>query len=181
MEFKEIVAISGKGGLFQAQTQRADGMIVTSLTDGKTGFVPSRKHMFTPLESITIYTEDDSEDLVTVLQNMKKKSGELKLPDTAKASGDELRDFFRKVLPAFDEERVYLSDIKKIIKWYSILDEKGVAFEIKKDKEDKEEKEEKAEAKKSEVKEAKKPAAKPKAKAKKETTKKAEGEKKAKK
>ncbi len=121
MEYKDIVAISGLGGLFEVVAKREDGMIVRGLEEDKPHFVASRQHVFSPLETITIYTTKDTEDLLNVLLEMKKQSKE-NPPVDLKADNKAFKDYFKKVLPEYDEERVYVSDIKKVIKWYAVLD-----------------------------------------------------------
>jgi len=132
MDFKEIVSVSKMSGLYQMAKKRNDGMIVKSLVDGKQTFAASRSHTFTPLENITIYTEDEPIELSNVFVEIKKQLSKNPLPD-AKAEGAVLRSFFEKVVPTFDKERVYNSDIQKIVKWYSLLDGHGILDTIQKE------------------------------------------------
>ncbi len=126
MELKDILAVSGMGGLFELVSQRPDGLIVKSLIDGKTKFASSRMHDFSPLESITLYTEtDEGIELKKVFETMKEKVGGLTIPHPKKDSSDDIRSYFREIVPDFDEDRVYTSDFKKLIKWYHLLDELG--------------------------------------------------------
>ncbi len=125
MDLSKIVSISGIGGLFHLENQRDNGLIVRPLEGGKNRFVSSRNHLFTPLENITIYTWDDSIPLKTVFEEMKKKEAEIPLPE-AKSDGAVLHAYLKAVVPDYDDERVYTSDIKKIIKWYKQLDEQGL-------------------------------------------------------
>ena len=122
MELKDIVSISGMSGLFEVVTKRTDGMIVKGFDDGKPQFISSRVHIFTPLDAITIYTgEKDTTELYKVLLEMKKQEKENPVAD-ANADGSVLKNYFQKVLPDYNEEKVYVSDIKKVIKWYQLLD-----------------------------------------------------------
>ncbi len=107
------------------ESQRDNGLIVRPLEGGKTRFVSSRKHLFTPLENITIYTLDDSIPLKVVFEEMKKKSAELPLPEP-KSDGAVLHEYMKAVIPDYDDERVYTSDIRKIVKWYIQLDGRGL-------------------------------------------------------
>jgi hypothetical protein len=132
MDFKEIVSVSKMSGLFLMAKKRNDGMIVKSLIDGKQTFAASRSHTFTPLENITIYTEDEPIELAKVFIEIKKQLSKNPLPD-AKAEGAVLRNFFEKIVPTYDQERVYNSDIQKIVKWYSLLDEHGIIDTIQKE------------------------------------------------
>lgn len=120
MEYREIVAVTGLGGLFQLLTTKSDGAIVRSLTDKSTKFISARVHNVTPIESIEIYTNDDNVRLHVVLQAIKDNEGTTSLPDT-KASNDAIKSFFKAVYPNLDEERVYVSDMKKMLKWYELL------------------------------------------------------------
>lgn len=120
MEYREIVAVTGLGGLFQLLTTKSDGAIVRSLTDKSTKFISARVHNVTPIESIEIYTNDDNVRLHVVLQAIKDNEGKQAFPE-AKAGNDAIKSFFKAVYPNLDEERVYVSDMKKILKWYELL------------------------------------------------------------
>ncbi len=126
MDLSDIVSISEMGGLYKVIVQREDGLVVTPLGENKNRFVSKRKHVFTPLDGITIYTDTDNEELKNVLQKMKEKEDELPPPHHKKASSDELTSYFWAIQPNYDQERVYVSDIKRIIKWYKQLDEHGM-------------------------------------------------------
>ncbi len=129
MELKDIVSISGMSGLFEVVTKRTDGMIVKGLDDGKSQFISSRVHIFTPLDAITIYTgEKDTTELYKVLLEMKKQEKGNPVAD-ANADGSVLKSYFQKVLPDYNEEKVYVSDIKKVIKWYQLLDKQKLVNE----------------------------------------------------
>ena len=134
MDYSKIISVTGLGGLYELVTSKADGAVVRSLEDKSTKFVSSRVHNFTHLESIEIYTIKDNSVLADVFKEI-KNSKEL-LPD-AKADGKELKSYFEKVYPDLDFERVYASDMKKIIKWYSILTDNNI--EIKQPEKDVEE------------------------------------------
>lgn len=123
MRLKDIVSISGMPGLYKVVSQRPDGLIVSALGEDRSKFVSNRIHMFTPLEGITIYTTTDSIELAKVLENIKSKGI---TPVGPKESNQAHKDFMQEVLPDFDEEKVYVSDIKKLVKWYLQLDEHGM-------------------------------------------------------
>lgn len=125
MDLKEILSISGMPGLYKIMASRDNGLIVTPLGEDKKRFVSSRQHMFTPLENITIYTHEDSESLVTILEKMKSEESKTPLVSPS-ASGAELRAYFTAILPNHDAEKVYNSDIKKIVKWFQQLDQNGL-------------------------------------------------------
>lgn len=118
MQYKEIVSVTGLGGLFHLLSTKSDGAIVRSLADNATKFIPSRLHNVTPLESIEIYTTSANVRLHEVLQKM--KDSDKSLP-SAKAEAAEIRAYFMEVYPDMDKDRVYTSDMKKMLKWYEIL------------------------------------------------------------
>ena len=121
MEFHEIVSISGMPGLYRVLNSIANGVVVTSLEDGKSQFVSSRVNNISALENITIYLDnDENRALKYVFSDMMKTENKTPAPD-AKASNDELRKYFSIVIPAHDKVRVHNSDIKKMVRWYHIL------------------------------------------------------------
>lgn len=120
-----MVSISGMSGLFMMETQRDNGIIVKPFDDERRKFISSRQHMVTPLENITIYTSGEPAELKAVLAEMKRQEAELTPADPI-AGNDELKDYFGKIVPDYDREKVYTSDIKKIMKWYRILDDAGL-------------------------------------------------------
>jgi len=138
MDLKEIVAISGMGGLFKVVAKRGDGLIVSGFEEDRPKFVPNRLHVFTPLDGITLYTHTDNIELSKVLLEMKKQA-ETDKPVDGKESNEAHKEYFRKIVPDFDEERVYISDIRKVVKWYHQLDAKDLIKETPKE-ETKEEK-----------------------------------------
>lgn len=120
MQYREIVAVTGLGGLFQLLASKQDGAIVRSLEDKSTRFVSSRIHNFTPLESIEVFTTGDNVNLSAVFKAMQEKEAQFPLAD-GKADNNAIKAYFKNVFPEFDEERVYVSDMKKMVKWYAIL------------------------------------------------------------
>jgi len=126
MDYSKLAHISGKPGLFEILNQRQDGLIVKSLIDSKSNFVSSRIHQFTLLDNISIYTDEDSEPLIDVFDKM------LALRKTDPPPGHKedqtiLRNYFEKLLPNYDKEQVHISDIKKVVKWFAILDKVDLA------------------------------------------------------
>ena len=124
MNLENLVVISGKSGVFKMLINKNNGMIAQNLDTQKKGFFSTRSHQFTPLASITVYTTDEKggAELSTVFDKM-FDAGDT--PGT-KASADELREYFGKVLPEHDHDQVHISDIKKIIKWFSFLNERDL-------------------------------------------------------
>jgi len=118
MNLQAIVAVSGKPGLWKALVQNKTGFILESLDAQKTKMVANLSTAkMAALDEITVFGEDDDIKLTDIFERMKSASS---VPD-AKADGKALRNFFREVAPDHDEERVYSSDMKKIITWYNIL------------------------------------------------------------
>jgi hypothetical protein len=121
MEYREIVAVTGLGGLFQLLTTKSDGAIVRNLADKTTKFISARVHNVTPIESIEIYTKDENVRLHKVLQAIKNSESNTPLIDLKQATNNDIKAYFTSIYPNLDEDRVYVSDMKKIAKWYEIL------------------------------------------------------------
>ena len=119
MEYREIVAVTGIGGLFQLMATKSDGAIVRNLSDKSTKFISARMHNVTPLESIEIYTTGDNVRLHEVFQMMKDSSTPVADPKTA--DNNAIKAYFKGIFPEFDDERVYVSDMKKMLKWFELL------------------------------------------------------------
>src|SRR5215213_30704 len=126
MEYGKIIAITGMPGLYEMMNSKGDGAIVKSLDDQSTKFVSGRVHQFTHLESIEIYTERENVNLVEVLNAM--KDSDEKPPD--EKDGKALEAYFRKVYPTLDFGRVYASDMKKMVKWFTILQDNDVELKL---------------------------------------------------
>lgn len=126
MEYNKIIAVTGLPGLYELLSSKSDGAIVRSLDDKSTRFVASRVHNFSHLESIEVYTVRENVNLVDILQAMDSSSE--KLPQD-KDNGA-LKAYFSKVFPDLDFERVYASDLKKMVKWFSILKENKVEIKL---------------------------------------------------
>lgn len=121
MNLKDFVAVSGLPGIFRMAANRNNGLIVADLDSGKRRFASSRKHQFTPLESIAIFTDDDdSVELAKVFKSMEEQAEDTPVPAT-NAKPQELREYFLDILPNHDRDRVHISDIKKVVKWYTFL------------------------------------------------------------
>ncbi len=127
MEYNKIVAVTGLSGLFELVSSKADGGIVRSLDDNSVKFVSSRVHNFSHLESIEVYTKLDNVNLVDVFNAM--KSSDATLPD-AKADGKAIKAYFEKAYPDMDFERVYGSDMKKMVRWFEILNKSNIEIKL---------------------------------------------------
>ena len=124
MNIEGIINVSGKSGLHKIISQAKNSVIVESLTDKKR--IPVYTHtQANSLEEIGIYTYDDTLPLVDVFTNIAKKE-DCKSCISHKASKAELEDYFREILPEYDEDRVYISDIKKVFQWYNALQNAGM-------------------------------------------------------
>lgn len=127
MEYGKIIAVTGLPGLYELVSSKSDGAIVRSLDDKSTRFVSSRVHNFSHLESIEIYTVRDNVNLADIFQAMQGSSE--KLPDGK--DNNALKKYFEKVYPDLDFERVYASDMKKMVKWLGILDANNVEIKLR--------------------------------------------------
>ncbi len=121
MEYREIVAVTGLGGLFQLLTTKSDGAIVRNVADKTTKFISARQHNVTPLESIEVYTTGDNVRLHEVFQKMQEHEATIPLADAKSNDNNAIKSYFVSIFPEFDQERVYVSDMKKMLKWYDVL------------------------------------------------------------
>jgi hypothetical protein len=122
MTLAEIATVSGKGGLFKVVAPTKSGVILESLDEAKTKVVASANNRLSLLNEISIYTttREGTVPLEDVLKKIYKEFGNDPGVDS-EADGGELKSFLKSVLPEFDESRVYVSDIKKLVKWYSLI------------------------------------------------------------
>lgn len=122
MQLSEIAAISGKGGLYRIMKPGKSTVVLEALDETKAKMVAGIKHRVSVLHEISIYTtsKEGTESLQEVLKKIHEKHGATLAVDP---DGDpaKLREFLKSVLPDYDEQRVYTSDIKKLVKWYSII------------------------------------------------------------
>mgnify|MGYP000120614288 FL=1 len=119
MELRTVLSIAGKPGLFHLIAHRKNGVVVESLIDGQRTSIPATANV-SSLGDIAIYTYEEEVPLREVFKAMAKVT-EGKEALSHKSSKNELEDFFGEVLPKFDQERVYASDIKKVVQWFNIL------------------------------------------------------------
>lgn len=144
MTLAEIASISGKGGLFKVVAPTKSGVILESLDDAKTKLVATTSHRLSLLHEISIYTttKEGTVPLEDVLKKIHSEFGN-DLGVDSNSDPSELKSFMKAILPIYDENRVYVSDIKKLVRWYdTILKYAPELLNEKSDSEKKNEKEE---------------------------------------
>jgi len=119
MDLRTVLSVSGKPGLFKLIAHQKNGVVVESLLDGKRTAISANANV-SSLGDIAIYTYEEEVPLRDVFKAMAEVT-EGKEAFSHKSSKDQLEDFFGEVLPKFDQERVYASDIKKVVQWFNIL------------------------------------------------------------
>lgn len=130
---ENIIAISGRSGLFELQKQTRVGVIATGLVDGKR-VVTQPTDQLSVLTDIQVYTYSGEIPLKSVFEKIHEKHGDAPLAIAPKAGATDLKQFFSEVLPDYDEGRVYVSDMKKMIQWYALLQQNNrLDFTEKKD------------------------------------------------
>ena len=125
MNLEPYVAVSGAPGVFKLKTPRSNGLVAEEIDTGKVKFFSTRKHQFTPLGTVAIYTLEDSTELKIVFKTMMEQMTD-NPPVSVKSPNHEIFEYFEKILPDFDEDRVYISDIKKVIKWFNFLNDRNL-------------------------------------------------------
>lgn len=136
-DLKKIISISGEHGLFEYVAQTRNGIIAQSLITGqRKAFGPSSK--VSSLSDISIYTEDGEVSMKQVLEAIAEKASKAKAMDS-KSNPDKIKEFFRTVLPTYDEDRFYVSHMKKVLDWYNCLVEFGSLEFVEEEEEKKDE------------------------------------------
>lgn len=125
---KTILAISGKPGLYKLVSRGNRSLIVETLDEKKKRMPAFGTERIISLADIAMYTDEEEVPLRQVLNNIKEKmeGGKVISVDLKTASKEELFQFMAEVLPAFDRERVHVSDVKKLIQWYNLLIDNGI-------------------------------------------------------
>jgi hypothetical protein len=126
MEYNKLISVTGFSGLFELVSSKNDGAIVKSLEDNTTKFVSNRQHQFSHLESIEIYTNDENVNLTEVFKAMDASSSALPSEKDNKA----VRSYFEQVFPAMDFERVYNSDMKKMVRWFNVIKKHNIEIKL---------------------------------------------------
>ena len=143
MEFNDIATVSGKGGLFKVVAPTRGGVVLETLDNQKKKLVVNMNAKVSILGEISIYTtdKDGSMPLQEVMQKIHEEfEGDTGLTGTS--DPDELKSFLKHILPSYDEDRVYVSDIKKLVTWYNILSKDHVDVLMQKSDPEEEEKKE---------------------------------------
>jgi hypothetical protein len=125
MDYSKLVAVTGLPGLYELINSKTDGAIVRSLDDKSTRFVASRSHNFSHLESIEVFTTGNNVNLAEIFFAMAKGGG---LPDTKDEPA--VKKYFQKTYPDLDFERVYTSDLKKMVKWFDVLKKNDIEIKL---------------------------------------------------
>lgn len=128
MGLKKFVVISEMSGVHKMLGNRSNGLIIEDVDSGKRKFVSARRHQFTPLDSISIYTNDgDTVPLVDVFKAMQEKQESTPVPaNSNKLTSKEAFDYLGEILPNYDPDQVYFSDVKKLVKWFSFLNQRDL-------------------------------------------------------
>ncbi len=149
MALKDILAISGKGGLYKFISQSRNGIIVESLSDNKRTHIPATAKI-SALEDIAIFTETAEVPLNEVFKKISEKEEGGKTINPKEASNEAMKEYMEEVLPDYDHDRVYVSDLKKVFTWYNVLHEFDLLSFEEEEKETEEKPEETDDAKASE-------------------------------
>ncbi|MDX2285307.1 MAG: DUF5606 domain-containing protein [Bacteroidia bacterium] len=128
VSIKDVVSMTGAPGLYRILKADDKAIVIESMDDKKKRQLVKGSMMVSKLIDVSIYTDTESEPLALVLKSIREKYGD-QLPVTKESGKDELYGFLGEVLPTFDRERVYPSNIKKLVSWYQILVENGVEFD----------------------------------------------------
>ncbi|MCZ2224079.1 MAG: DUF5606 domain-containing protein [Chitinophagales bacterium] len=126
MEYSKLISVTGLSGLYELVASKTDGAVVRSLEDKTAKFVSNRIHNFSHLESIEVYTIRENVNLIEVFKAMGASNEPLPNEKDTKA----VKAYMEKVYPDIDFERVYASDMKKMIKWFSILQANNIELKL---------------------------------------------------
>lgn len=129
LSIKDVVSIAGEPGLFRVVKADTRSIIVETLDETKKRSQVRGSMMASKLTDISMYTDTESEPLPNILRAVADKYGK-KLPVDKKSGNEELSNFMESVLPNYDRERVYVSNIKKLVSWCSILSEYEMDFSV---------------------------------------------------
>ncbi|MBA2501140.1 MAG: DUF5606 domain-containing protein [Chitinophagaceae bacterium] len=134
MDYSKMISVSGMPGLFELLSSKNDGALLRSLSDKTTKFVSSRVHQFSHLESIEVYTQRENVNLVDVFKAMDESSESL----PSEKDNTAIKKYFEKVYPDMDFDRVYTSDMKKMVKWFDALKTHDIEIKLSEQEEEEE-------------------------------------------
>ena len=126
MEYNKLISVTGFSGLFELITSKTDGAIVRSLEDNTTKFVSSRIHQFSHLESIEVYTTDENINLADLFKKM--DASETAIP--SEKDNKAVLGYFKTITPELDFERVYTSDMKKMVRWFNVIKKHNIEIKL---------------------------------------------------
>ena len=126
MEYSNLVSVTGFSSLFELVTTKSDGAIVRSLDDNSTKFVSNRLHQFSHLESIEVFTEDDNVNIAEIFKTMDAAGKQTPSEKDNKA----ISAYFKEVYPKMDFDRVYSSDMKKMIRWFNAIKKNNIEIKL---------------------------------------------------
>lgn len=126
MEYSKLIAVTGLSSLYEIFGKKGDGILVRSLEDKSVKYVTSRANTFSQLESIEVFTIRENVKLALVFLAMEASTETLPDEKDVKAT----KEYFTKVYPDLDFERVYASDMKKMLRWYKVIKQHEVKIEL---------------------------------------------------
>ena len=126
VEYRKILSVIGMPGLFEIVSNKADGALVKSLDENKIKYVSSRLNTFTHLETIEVFTIRENVNLIEIFRTMEKSELELPSEKDPKA----VKAYFEQVYPDLDFDKVYDSDMRKMVKWFKILRDKKIVLKL---------------------------------------------------
>lgn len=126
MDYSKLISVTGLSGLYELVASKKEGAVVRSLDDKSSRFVSSRMHNFSHLESIEVYTQYENVNLADVFQAMQKSAETLPSDKDAAA----VKNYFQKVFPTMDFNRVYASDMKKMVRWFGVLTRNNIEVKL---------------------------------------------------
>ncbi len=136
MNLDKFLVIAGVPGVHKLVSTRNNGLLIEDRKEGRTRFVPTRQNQITPLGTVAIYvdTDEGTMPLPDVFQRMLDQQEAIP-PVSPNANSTELRNYFNQILPEHDHDQVHINDIKKCIKWFNFMQEKGIFEEAKREAE----------------------------------------------
>lgn len=124
MNLEKVVAVSGLPGLYNLVATRSNGLIIEDMDNGSRKFVSVREHAFTPLASVSIFTYDDPVEIDKIFAVMQAKLTEHEPAAIIQKSNQDISAYFEVILPDYDKDRVHIGDMKKVLKWFTFLQER---------------------------------------------------------